>query len=139
MAYMSQEHKKELAPGIKSVLKKYNVKGSISVDNKSSLIVTLKQGKLDIVGNHNTVIEEKNKFIFEDRLKGQPSTTGHVKINEYHIDKSFNGEVLSFLQELHSAMNVGNFDKSDYQTDYFHIGWYTDISVGKWDKGYQVT
>ena len=32
MAYMSQEKKKELSVGIKEVLKKYGVKGSIEFD-----------------------------------------------------------------------------------------------------------
>ena len=31
MAYISQQDKKELAPGIKRVLKKYGMKGSIAV------------------------------------------------------------------------------------------------------------
>jgi len=47
MAYVTQEMKKELAPGIKAVLKKYGMKGSISINNYSSLVVTLQQGPLD--------------------------------------------------------------------------------------------
>jgi len=33
-------------------------------------------------------------------------------------------------------MNIGNFDKSDVQTDYFHVGWYMSVNLGKWDKPY---
>jgi len=33
-------------------------------------------------------------------------------------------------------MNIGNFDKSDAQTDYFHVGWYMSVNLGKWDKPY---
>ena len=33
-------------------------------------------------------------------------------------------------------MMEGNFDNSDPQSDYFSVGWYTDINVGKWNKPY---
>ena len=49
MAYISQEDKKELAPAIKAVLKKYNMKGSISIRNYSTLVVNLKEGSLNLV------------------------------------------------------------------------------------------
>ena len=41
MAYMNQEKKKKLAPKIKEALKKHGMKGSLSVDNYSSLRLTL--------------------------------------------------------------------------------------------------
>ena len=51
MAYISQEEKKELAPGIKAVLKKYGVKGTIAVRGYSSLVVNIKSGVLDLLGD----------------------------------------------------------------------------------------
>lgn len=115
MAYMNQEKKKMLAPGIKAVLKKYGMKGSISVRHHSSLVVTLISGEID----------------FADKY-----------VNEYHLDSHHKGEALEFLTELKDAMNkcdgIENFDKSDSQSDYFHVGWYIDISVGKWDKEYKL-
>ena len=41
MAYISQKEKKELAPNIKKVLKKYGMKGTIAIDHYSSLVVNL--------------------------------------------------------------------------------------------------
>ena len=52
MAYVSQEDKKELAVGIKRVLKKYNIKGTIGVHNHSTIVVKLRSGDLDILGNY---------------------------------------------------------------------------------------
>ena len=49
MAYMSQEKKKELSVGIKEVLKKYGVKGSIAVRHHSSLVVNIASGGLDFM------------------------------------------------------------------------------------------
>ena len=48
MAYISQKDKKELAPAIKAVLKKYNMKGSIGIRNYSTLVVNLKEGSLNL-------------------------------------------------------------------------------------------
>ena len=41
---MNQEKKKKLAPKIKEILKKHNMKGTISVDNHSTLNVNLVPG-----------------------------------------------------------------------------------------------
>ena len=56
MAYVSQQLKKELAPSIKSVLKKYKMKGSIAVDNHSTLVVNLKSGAIDFQKDYNGVV-----------------------------------------------------------------------------------
>ena len=47
MAYVSQEMKSELAPVIKTILKKYGMKGSLAVRNHSTLVLNLKSGKID--------------------------------------------------------------------------------------------
>ena len=51
MAYIGQKEKKELAPAIKKVLKTYGMKGSIAIDNHSSLVVNVKEGVLDFSGH----------------------------------------------------------------------------------------
>ena len=116
MAYVSQELKKELAPGIKAVLKKYRVQGTIAVRNHSTLVVNLKKGLVDFGGTN-------------------------IDVNPYHIEDSekWNDEARAFLLELKEAMMVGNFDKSDTMTDYFHVGWYININVGGWKKPYECT
>ena len=50
-----------------------------------------------------------------------------------------NPKALAFLSEVIPAMNVGNFDNSDPMTDYFHVGWYVDVNLGRWDKPYVYT
>jgi len=47
MAYIGQKEKKELAPAIKAVLKKFGVKGTIGIDNHRGLKVNLKEGVID--------------------------------------------------------------------------------------------
>jgi len=108
---MNQEKKKKLAPKIKEILKKYNMKGTLSVDNYSTLNLNLKSGSIDF---------------------------GTDQINEYWYKDHFedNPEALAFLSEVIPAMNVGNHDNSDIMTDYFDVGWYISVNLGKWDKPY---
>lgn len=135
MAYVTQEMKKELAPGIKAVLKKYGMKGSISIDNHSSLVVTLQQGPLNFKG-----VDYRGENIYYTANDGNM----YSQVNTYHIDKFYRGVTANFLNELVAAMKSptsrGNwYDKTDTMIDYFDIAYYVNISVGKWDKGYIYT
>ena len=111
MAYMNQAKKAELAPGIKAVLKKYGMKGSIGVRHYSSLVVKIKSGTIEF--------------------------DAHENVNPYWIEKHYNGKARKFLLELQKAMMIGNHNNSDIQTDYFDVGWYIDIVIGDWDKPYE--
>ena len=130
MAYVSQEMKKELAPQIKAVLKKYKVKGSIKVSNHSTLCVNLKSGEVDFAMDQ--VVDEgaregaKRKF--------------HYQINPYWFTENYCGNTNSFLTELFAAMKGDKwYDRSDAQTDYFDTAYYVAINAGAWDKDYEVT
>lgn len=134
MAYVSQDEKKVLTVGIKNVLKKYGVKGSIAIRHHSTLVVNIKSGKLDIIGNwfnHATKFRDTNEY--GDKI----TKPEYMQVNEYWINESYTGTVKDFLNELVSAMKGENwFDKSDIQSDYFHVKHYTDINVGNWNRPY---
>jgi len=116
MAYVSQDDKKKLAPAIKAVLKKYNMKGSIAVRNHSTLVVNIKSGAIDF---------------------GQDARDGYLQVNPYWIDEHYTGTARDFLNELLDAMKGPDFfDHSDIQTDYFNRSHYTYINVGTWNKPY---
>lgn len=136
MAYISQDQKKTLSAGIKAVLAKYSMKGSIKVSNHSTLVVSIKSGKLDILENYfqkATEYGDKNRY---GEIIKKPES---IEVNEYWIDSTYTDEVKEFLNELLDAMKGDKwFDKSDTQTDYFNIAWYNRINVGNWDKPYQV-
>lgn len=148
MAYMNQEKKKVLAPQIKAVLKKYGVKGSISVRNHSTLVVTLSEVPASWVeAQHQRDIQRWERVHADTGWAGnKPERSLHWEYNPYHPinedDPQGEGEA-EFVKEMLSAMNgVGteeeNFDKSDSMTDYFHVGWYVNLSVGRWDKPVKV-
>jgi len=134
MAYFNQERKAQLAPAIKAILKKYKVKGSLAVRNHSSFVLNIKSGAIDFIGNYNsTVAAQPGGF-----RSGNPAEKS-LDVNPYWYQEHFDGRALSFLKEIFAAMNVGNHDRSDIQSDYFDVGWYVDVNVGSWNQPYELT
>jgi hypothetical protein len=133
MAYVSQERKSEIAPKVKAVLKKYGVKGTLSVRHHSTLVLTLKSGKIDFIANSNRVCGS-NHYQVSRGFKA--NTTGYDTVNPYWFQDHYDGKAKAFLTEVFTALNRGNHDNSDIQTDYFDVGWYVDVKIGKWDKPY---
>lgn len=113
MAYVSQDLKSKLAPSIKAVCKKYGIKASLAVRNNSTLVLNVSEGPLD--------------FGDED----------YIQVNPYHYKSHYQGKALKFLSEVIPLMNRGNHDNSDIMTDYFDVGWYVDVNIGRWNKPYR--
>ena len=117
MAYVSKETKKELAPAIKKVLAEYGVKGTIKVNNYSTLVVTLRKVPAGLFTNNEI-------------------TNG---VNVYWIDEHFTGTAKKFLTELLAAMKGDKwYDRSDAMIDYFDTAWYNEIKIGEWNKPVEV-
>jgi len=118
MAYVSQADKKRLAPGIKAVLAKYDMKGTIAVRNHRTLVVKLRSGRID----------------FSPYMHARDT---HIDVNVYWIDSHYDGVARDFLNELLDAMKGDQyFNDDDAMTDYFSRSHYTDIEVGAWNKPY---
>ena len=117
MAYVSQADKAELVPAIKAVMKKYDMKCSISVRHHSTLVVTVKSGAID----------------FSEHLESDD----YIQVNTYWIDTHYEGVARNFLNELKAAMEgPGFYNNDDVMTDYFNRSHYTDINIGQWGKPY---
>lgn len=111
MAYFTQAQKKEMAPKIKALLKRYGLKGSLSVRNHSTVVLTLREGRIDFGRDY-------------------------IQVNTYWIQDHYDGEAREFLEEANKILMTGNHNNSDIQTDYFDVGWYVNIHVGRWDRPY---
>ena len=133
MAYMSQEKKAKIAPVVKAICAKYGIKGSLSVRNHSTLCLTIKQGPIDFIGNSNRVCGNDH---YQVSRGFQPNTQGYSDVNPYWFRDHYDCEALDFLSEVLTAMNAGNHDRSDIQSDYFDVGWYVDVNIGRWDQPY---
>ena len=140
MAYMSQERKKSLAPAIKAHCKKFGVKATIGVHHHSTLVVNIKSSKIDFIDDYyNKMITAPNANMYWGANKPSKDSIKNIQVNQYHLKSGHSGKALKFLEGLVELMNIGNHDNSDIMTDYFDVGWYTDINIGQWNKPYEVT
>lgn len=122
MAYMNQEKKKVIASKLKPVLKKYGVKGTLSVRNHSSIVLNVKAGKIDF---------------FEDYGDREDAKKFGIQVNPYWFHDHFEGKSKQFLTEAFDALkSAGYYNNTDASIDYFDTAYYYDINIGKWNKPY---
>jgi hypothetical protein len=62
----------------------------------------------------------------------------NIQVNTKWYHEHFDGLAKEFLSEIIPLMNIGNYDKSDIMTDYFNVGWYVNVNIGKWNKKYEI-
>lgn len=125
MAFMNQEKKVVIAAELKKVMP-VGWKYSLRVHHHSSITLTISAAPVDLIGLH------AQKDLHD-------ATRGYIQLNEYYLERQYSGEVLTILQAARAALNTGNWDKSDIQTDYFNVGHYAYIHVGHWEKPFQCT
>jgi hypothetical protein len=112
MAYMNQERKAIIAANLKPILKKYGVKGSLSVRDHSSIVLTLKSGKVDF-------------------------GSAREQVNPYWFQEHYEGIAKKFLTEAFAALKSADwYDRSEAMYDHYDVAYYVDINVGKWSKPY---
>jgi hypothetical protein len=137
MAYMNQERKAKITKMFKPILAKYKVKGSLSVRNHSTIVLTLKSGAIDFIGNSNRVCG--NDF-YQVQRGFKPTTSGYDQVNPYWFQDHYDGDAKAFLTEAFKALKSADwYDESNAMIDYFNIAYYVDINIGKWDKPYELT
>lgn len=138
---MNQERKARIATALKPILAKYGVKGSLSVRNHSSIVLTLKSGKIDFI--ENFINTDAN--VMHGRKMGQDQIdylrkNQTMDVNPYWFQEHFTGKAKDFLTEAFQALKSADwYDESDAMTDYFNTAYYVDVNVGKWNKPYEVT
>ena len=116
MAFMNKERKNERAPAIRKILKEFGQKGTLSVQNYSTLKLKIR----DVAG------------MFEDYFENDFERQYGLGINHYWVEKNYadKPEVVEMLVKLREAMyGEDYFDKSDAMTDYFYCSHYIDIEV----------
>ena len=136
MAYITQEMKKELAPGIKAVLKKFGVKGTIAVRDRHCFTVNIKEGVLDFIGEAN----KRNKEYAER------NGSHFYEIGGYYQENAYSGRTTdeptaidNFLEELRDAMRgTLYYNNDDIMTDYFDSAYFMNINIGQYNKEYNV-
>ncbi len=137
MAYMSQKKKKEIATLLKKefgTAKQRGFKYTLAVLNRSTIVMNISAGYVDFIGNY---MENATGMELEN-LKENNTIVDYISVNTPWINDRYTGQVRDILTRALKCLNTGNHDNSDIQTDYFDVGWYIDINIGKWNKPYQL-
>lgn len=136
MAYISQAEKAKIAANLKPILKKYGVRGTLSIRNHMTIVLTLKAGKIDFIANSNRVCGASH---YQVSRGFTPNTSGYDQVNTHWYQDHYDGKAKAFIKEAIQALkSAGWYDESDAMTDYFNTAYYIDINIGKWDKPYIV-
>ena len=133
MAYMNQDKKKEIAKRLKEKLKGYGIKWTLAVDNYSTIVMNINKGTVDFIKNYNEVADSKPNF----NQNYRPDT--HISVNPYCIEEHFTGLAREILSIANDCLNLNNYNNNDLMTDYYDVGHYVDINIGRWNKPYQLS
>ena len=125
MAYMNQEKKAKIAAALKQVMPT-GWKYSLAVRHHSTIVCTITKAPFDLLGAQ--VQNEHN------------AGATYAQLNPYHYRSQCTDECLGEVYEaIMDCLNIDNFDNSDTQTDYFHVGHYVALNIGAWNKPFEFT
>ncbi len=131
MAYMDQLKKAKIAAALKPVMPD-GWKYSLSVCHHSRIVCTISAAPVDLLA---AAVERRDYLIGETR----PRPTTPLGVNTHHPAHHFEGELLETLSAIIAALNTDNFGHPDPMTDYFHVGHYVDLQIGRWDRPFRCT
>lgn len=122
MAYITQEQKKEIAALLKPVMPK-GWKYSLAIRNHSTIVLTISSAPIDLI-----------------RIFKPDSENTYLPLNPYWVTRDLedNPDLKAIFEKILACLNTNNYDNSDTQTDYFDVGHYVDINLGKWNKPFLV-
>jgi hypothetical protein len=126
MAYMNQEKKAKIAAALKLVVPK-DWKYSLAVRHHSTIVLTVSEAPVDLIGAFHNPASGRSKPV-------------EYGINPYYWHEQLrNEDVRETFTQIMTALNDGNHDRSDHQTDYCDVGWYVDVGFGRYAKPFKFT
>lgn len=139
MAWVSKENIDSKKIKLKEINKKFGVKATLSGTNTHSMKLTIQSGTIDFIENYCNTITDKKYYMNDiNQVIEYARKDQHIGVNHYYLDRNFVNDALEYLQAVKDLMNEGNHDNSDPMTDYFDVGWYINIEVGRWNKPYKL-
>ena len=136
MAYLSAEDVKHIRVALKKEFPQY--KFSVTRDHWLGVNINFMKGPAfkDFEYFDRYTHETKIGTLNED----------HHQINHFHLEDFYgkeNAEILGKVSEIaHTAPGLAGgkkyYNNNDIQSDYFDVAYYVSISVGKWNKEYEI-
>lgn len=121
MAYVSAEMTKAVRAALKAKFSdmKFSVRKNA---HSSTLYITILSSKVDLT----------------DDLQGaRYNEINHYRVENYNHSKLYK-EILAEMFKATASVGSAYYDDSDSMTDYFNCAYYYSLSVGDYDKPYEV-
>jgi len=135
MAFINQAGKAKIAAALKAAMPK-DVKYTLAIRDNMTVVMTIKSAPFDLMA----MINAKNKAQAEFRGDAFYEVKGNCQLNQYYLDKSFDGKALEILEAAKKALySADYYDDSDIQSDYFSCAYYVQMNVGTYDKPFVCT
>ena len=127
---MNQDKKKIIKAELDKLLKPLGIKYSLRVDNHMAINCTIKSGSVDFIGNMRQRTGDKFKLYTD---------SGYVQVNPYWYSEHFTGDACDIINKTIDALKSADYyDRSDSMIDYFDTAYYMHLSIGDWDKPYEL-
>jgi hypothetical protein len=139
MAFVSKEKKAKIAAALKIALKNSGIKYSLAVRHHSTIVMTIKSGPIDFIKNYLDQKDYSNMMLSPKELDTVTPHLTNINVNTYHYKTHFTGPASEILGKIIDCLNLDNYDRSDSQSDYYDVGHYVDVNIGRWDKPYVLT
>lgn len=130
MAYMSQDKKAKISEALKKAIPS-DWKWSLAVRHQSTICLTIAGAPVDLVtdyANHG----------MQEPSRSAAIAKGHVDVNPFYWKQHFSPALVEVFSPIFEALNLDNHDRSDSMSDYYDVGHYVSVSLGRWNKPFVV-
>ena len=134
MAYVSQEKKSKIAAALKACVPA-GWKYSLAVRHHSTIVMTVYQAPVDLIA----IANQRNAELANHRGDAPYTIKGYFELNHYGFDVAQWGAAGDVLGAMIDALNTDNHNRNDLMTDYYDVGHYITVNIGKYDKHFAVT
>lgn len=142
MAYMNQEKKSAIAAALKTVVPQ-GWKYTLRVQNHMEIVMVIREAPVDFLG---LLIDKASKRLDECtgelRLEAEADlryfrSLSCLEVNPHRLDETLEGDLPAIFRQIFTCLNLGNWNRSDVQSDYIDVGHYVSLKIGEWDKPYR--
>jgi hypothetical protein len=85
------------------------------------------------------IMKAPYEFIPQDALDEAGGTRDITFARTSWLDDSATGKIAkNILTRILDICNEGNYNNSRPEVDYFDVGWYCNITIGKWGQPFQL-
>lgn len=137
MAYIEKERVAEIRAELKKLFPTF--KFSVTRQDYSTVSVKIMKGDIDFFDDAMRP-DGLDHWGETRKLSDYAKKEGHTTVNEFHIEGNWEGEARKMLLTIKEIVCKGNYNRNagDMGADYADWNFFTRISVGSYDKPYEL-